>query len=29
LCQPWPGALSIDRTDQSWVKGAASQPGLL
>ncbi len=29
LCQPWEGALTIDRTTQLWAKGAASQPGLL
>ncbi len=29
LCQPWAGPLTIDRTDQPWIKGAASQPGLL
>ncbi|MBA4044255.1 MAG: hypothetical protein C0471_07560 [Erythrobacter sp.] len=29
LCQPWPGAIAIDRTDQPWAKGAAHQPGLL
>lgn len=29
LCQPWAGALTIDRTEQPWAKGAAAQPGLL
>lgn len=29
LCQPWTGALTIDRTEQPWVKGAVSQLGLL
>lgn len=29
LCQPWPGELAIDRTDQPWVRGAASQKSLL
>lgn len=29
LCQPWPGALVIDRTDQLWAKGAAAPPGML
>lgn len=29
LCQPWGGDISIDRTDQPWVRGAASQRNLL
>jgi putative SOS response-associated peptidase YedK len=29
LCKPWNGAVMIDRTDDPWVKGAASQKGLL
>ncbi|GMN02743.1 SOS response-associated peptidase [Erythrobacter sp. MTPC3] len=29
LCSAWPGELKIDRTDQPWVKGAASQRNLL
>jgi putative SOS response-associated peptidase YedK len=29
LCQPWAGAIAINRTDQPWAKGAAHQPGLL
>jgi putative SOS response-associated peptidase YedK len=29
LCQPWAGAIAIDRTVQPWAKGAAHQPGLL
>lgn len=29
LCRGWDAALMIDRTDQSWAKGAAQQPGLL
>ena len=29
LCQPWPGELTIDRTDESWVKGRAEQRPLL
>jgi len=29
LCRAWEGQLAIDRTDQPWVKGAISQPGLL
>ena len=29
LCKPWSGEISIDRTDQPWVKGAAVQKGLL
>lgn len=29
LCVPWSGDLDIDRTDQAWVKGAASQKKLL
>ena len=28
LCLPWAGELNIDRTDQLWVKGAASQKSL-
>lgn len=28
LCQPWEGALTIDRTAQPWVKGGTSHPGL-
>jgi putative SOS response-associated peptidase YedK len=26
LCQPWAGAIMIDRTDQPWTKSAAHQP---
>lgn len=29
LCRPWVGELNIDRTDQPWVKGKASQKSLL
>ncbi|MFU7527965.1 SOS response-associated peptidase [Qipengyuania sp. ASV99] len=29
LCQPWTGELTIDRTDQPWVRGATSQQSLL
>lgn len=29
LCKPWNGAVMIDRTDDPWVRGAASQKGLL
>lgn len=29
LCQPWAGPLTIDHTDDPWVKGAAHQQGLL
>lgn len=29
LCVPWSGEIAIDRTDQPWVKGAASQKTLL
>lgn len=29
LCRPWPGRLVIDRTQEPWVRTAASQPGLL
>jgi putative SOS response-associated peptidase YedK len=28
LCRGWAGPLAIDRTRDSWAKGAASQPGL-
>jgi putative SOS response-associated peptidase YedK len=29
LCQPWGGDLTIDRTDQPWVRGGAGQRDLL
>lgn len=29
LCRPWEGDLTIDRTDQPWVKGATAQKDLL
>ena len=29
LCKPWAGDLTIDWTDQPWVKGSASQKNLL
>ncbi len=29
LCSPWTGDLEIDRTDQSWVRGAVSQTSLI
>ncbi|XUU59600.1 SOS response-associated peptidase [Erythrobacter sp. HA6-11] len=29
LCQPWQGAIVIDRTDQPWTKGSAVQQSLL
>lgn len=29
LCQPWSGDIRIDRTDQAWSRGAASQRNLL
>ncbi|MFL0357051.1 SOS response-associated peptidase [Erythrobacter sp. GH1-10] len=29
LCRAWDGEVNIDRTDQPWVKGAASQKNLL
>lgn len=29
LCVPWSGDLNIDRTDEAWVKGTASQKKLL
>ena len=29
LCKAWAGELTIDRTDQPWVKGSASQKNLL
>lgn len=29
LCRTWTGPLAIDRTPDPWVRGAASQPGLL
>jgi len=29
LCRAWQGPLVIDRTSDPWVRGAASQPGLL
>jgi putative SOS response-associated peptidase YedK len=29
LCQPWAGALAIERTTQPWAKGAASQISLI
>ena len=29
LCKAWDGELKIDRTDQPWVRGAASQKNLL
>jgi putative SOS response-associated peptidase YedK len=29
LCQPWAGAIAIDRTGEPWARGAAHQPGLL
>ncbi len=29
LCRAWPGEIAIDRTDQPWTRGAASQKPLL
>ena len=29
LCRPWRGDLAIERTDESWVKGRATQQNLL
>lgn len=29
LCVAWSGELALDRTDESWVRGKASQPDLL
>ena len=29
LCHPWNSAISLDRTDQPWARGAASQRSLL
>ena len=29
LCTPWKGEISIDRTDESWTRGSASQTSLL
>ncbi len=29
LCRAWPGEITIDRTDQPWTRGAASQKPLL
>ena len=29
LCQPWDGAIALDRTDQPWSRGSAVQQSLL
>jgi putative SOS response-associated peptidase YedK len=29
LCHPWTGEITIDRTDEGWVKGRAGQASLL